>query len=398
MSTNLDNKSPGFRILLSELGNNASGDEALYVAATRRLLQRGHLVNWLVRLTFSPTIQRAGLMVQETLLPVDPRFFRGVRDRKSLVSTYRSHAPADWIRLKKQLDAHDILMIAPGGKFVDGYSIARVLLAASAAQEMKMPVIILNQTFGPMCQEADISLLREVLDDCALVVIRDELSLGFLETIRTNNSNLVMARDLIFAESYPAPRPDQLYDLGLNFRFGFNGHTSLPVFSKFLGDYRRQWPGHRINIYTTTHPLTDDIAGIAAEFGCDIDKSMPVYPEYLQHPGKCRLNITDSFHGAIFSLLAEKPVIICQPDFTAYKFEGSTVPGQETWKPLTGLTTDHDIPLMMNAIAEQRNRPDRHAAYQSELLAYGHRLVQTGWDAVDSCLEKLPKKQIASVP
>ena len=377
------------RVLLSELGNYAAGDEALYVAATRRLLAAGHGVQWLSRLSFQHTIAHAAFPIRETMIPVDPRPLQGIGDRKTLLQTFQKHAPDAWERLNELLEGHDVLLVAPGGKFVDGYSVPRVLLAAAAAQTRGIPVIVLHQTFGPLVKPHDLALLGEVLADCELVILRDDCSRELIDGFYLPAGKCAMARDLIFAEEY-ACDPDRIdYDLGINFRLGFNGHIDPDILSAFIQTYQREFPGHRILWYTTTHALTDEVVSEARRLGCDIQPELPVYPDYLTWPARCRLNITDSFHGAIFSMLADRFVLIAQPDFASYKFQGSSVPGYPTWEPMRGLMAATDISMLMNAIRKIMDHPEQHAEFRKRLLDFGRTQALTGWSQVEDTLDRI---------
>ncbi|HMP90414.1 MAG TPA: polysaccharide pyruvyl transferase family protein [Kiritimatiellia bacterium] len=368
----------------------ASGDEALYIAATRRLLTAGHNVTWLVRLPFEKTIKTANLSVKQIILPIHAEWFEQPLNNGDLSLQFKMNAPKQWSMLNRLIKSHDVVMVSPGGKFLDGYSIPRVLLTAAMAQLQNKPVIMLHQSVGPLSKETDIQLLCSVTKSCRLIVLRDDRSHAFASKHGWLDEHVVLSRDLIFAENYPLlSMADVPYDLGVNFRFGFNGHTTLEMIDAFFVDYRRLHPNHNVLWYSTTHELDHGAVAIADRHRIIIQPKVSAYPDYLSSPGKCSLNITDSFHGAIFSILADKPVIICQPDLDSHKFQGSSVPGRPTWNPMRGLIEKSDILLMLERIDAVRSNMHDCMELQRQLLDYGREHARTGWTAVENSLAGL---------
>jgi Polysaccharide pyruvyl transferase/Sulfotransferase family len=379
------------RVLMSELGNDASGDEAIYLAASRRLLDAGHTVDWLVRVSQISGLQSSGFPIREIFLPIEQQFLPEIDSASGLLDYARQHLPGTVNTITKLLQDYDVLLIAPGGRFMDGYCNRRALLATVVAQALNKPVIMLNQSFGPFSDKRDRSLMGEVLSNCELVMVRDEISMSLLKQLHVPESKLTMTRDLIFAEKYD-PTPDVEYDLGLNFRFGFNGHTTAEGLEQLIISYRSKYPAHRLLLYTTTHSLSSDLLNMAEKHGVDAEPMQARHPDFLHHAARCSLNLTDSYHGALFSVLSNRPFISCQPDFQSHKFQGTSIPGQLMIEPLECPTNINQVHHIMAAIHRHYSDPAELNAHLSTLRLYGNQLVESGWEQVDVTLCRLANR------
>jgi len=379
------------RILMSELGNNASGDEAIYLAASRRLMESGHIVDWLVRVTQASGLQSSGFPIREISLPIEQQFPPEIDSAIKLLEFARQQLPETVNSIISQLQEYDVLLVAPGGRFMDGYCNRRALLATVIAQTLQVPVMMLHQSFGPFSDQRVRSLIGEVLSRCELVMVRDEVSMALLKQLHVPDSRLAMTRDLILAEKYDPP-PDIEYDLGINFRFGFNGHTTLEGLEQFIISYRRTYPAHRLLLYTTTHAFSSELLNMAEKHGVDAEPKLVRYPEFLHHPARCSLNLTDSYHGALFSMLSNRPFIACQPDFQSHKFKGTSIPGHVMIDPLSCPTNIEQVKQIMAAIHRHYTNPAELNAQLSTLRLHGNRLVESGWDQVENALCRIAER------
>ncbi|MGH7857038.1 MAG: hypothetical protein ACREQY_06860 [Candidatus Binatia bacterium] len=80
------------RVLLSDIGNASSGDEALAIAATRRLQAIGCEVTWLYRVNQDEAFRKAGVRVPQVPMPVEETFSE-VRSLDDLAAAFADRSP-----------------------------------------------------------------------------------------------------------------------------------------------------------------------------------------------------------------------------------------------------------------------------------------------------------------
>lgn len=376
------------RALLTEWGGTASGDQALCVATVRRLLRLRVRPTLLLRAPFQVTLRMAGLAPRCVDFPMPEAVFgEPIPDR--ILSAFETHLPQQFQTLKKLLKETDVVMTAPGGRMFDGYVVERNVAVAFAALARNIPVINLHQSVGPAASPARRQLLREWIARSHLTVIRDQCSVGFAREMGAPEDRWIEARDMVFAERYPpAERPPE-YDLGINVRFGHNGHADPRVLRDFLLRFRSQHPEHRVLVYTTTNIMSAESTALLSTAHCPIEPHPVPYPNYLRAIGRCAVHVSDSFHGVVFCALAARPVVALQPDWQTWKLQGTMAPGVPPLRPLEGFVSEEAADAVARKIHEVFARREEHAEALRQLAEYGREMAEAAWRRIEEVLRDL---------
>lgn len=375
------------RVLVSEIGNKHTGDESICLGAARRLLSMGAKVSFCYRVSLEEALKKAGLTVNQVYMPVEEKF-EGISTTTELIKAFAKKEPQLYNKMQQVIKNHDLLAVAPGGKFAEGYKNARTILAAAVALHLGQPVIVLHQSVGPINNPDHLKLLTEVFRSCTMLLVRDDQSYNFLLELGIPSNKLVRCRDVAMGEEYPAPtRID--YDLGINIRCGPNGHVNIDALSQFISDYKSYCPEDRILVYSTTYNLHSKVVERLTGLPCDLQIKVPAYPDYLKEIGRCAVNIADSFHGCIFSMMADRPAVCCQTDYKTWKLKGLPAPEQEPLEVLPGLVSKQEAEKLLHKVVAVRNNPEPHLRYQRRIVGYGREMCEEGWAAVENTLESI---------
>jgi hypothetical protein len=377
------------RVMMTEIGNASSGDEAICIGAVRRLSAMGSRVTFLYRVSLEASLQKAGVFVHSIHMPLEEEF-EGIDTMYGLVEALASRMPDKYTQIRNLLLQHDIVAIAPGGRFTDGLKNARSLAVAAIALSMNIPVAVLHQSIGPVDNAAHRRLITEVFSRCRLVLARDECSIKFLGKLGISDDRLVPCRDVAMGETYPLRLGAPEYDLGVNVRHGFNGHLDLQALSTFIQAYIAARPGARVLVYSTTFNLRPDLIAHLSSLPCDAQVHMPPYPDYLNQVGRCAINISDSLHGVLFSMLAGRPVIACQSDFKTWKLKGIPGPHQEPLEVLPGLISTDEAMRVLDRLLAVEGNPERSLDRQRQIVEYGRRMCEAGWVRVQDLIQSIP--------
>lgn len=378
------------RVLITEIGNFASGDEALYLAAARRILGFGHEVTFLSRVDQSRGLAAAGLPVRQIPFALQYQG-RQPGSLDELLDGFQRDEPRTYHSLARVVRAHDVVAIAPGGRFVEGYKNFRAMLTAALAHRLGRPVIQLHQSFGPLSDDRERACLRELLALSRLVLVRDHHSHRFVRSLGVDGDTLHEVRDAVFAETYPVSR-QATYRVGLNIRTGFNGHVTKAGLEACLRELIHEIPAAEILVYSTTFPLDPDTAAVATSLGCVVETSLVAYPRYLDLPAACAVIAADSFHGFIFAVLAGTPAVACQPDFHSWKLQGTTCPGQPDESVHPGARTAEDGRTLARAVLDMARDPVPTRARQSAVRDHARRGAEHGWAQVDRALADMTRR------
>ena len=375
------------RILITEIGNDSSGDTAQYIAAAKRLRALGAEVTLLYRANQERVFEQAGVQVRHVNMPIGDRF-EGVSTAGELVNAFAYHRPDLYERLMRSLRRQDVVVVAPGGRYVEGYNNARNLLTAAVALKLNLPVIILPQSIGPIDNPDHRKLIVEVFTPCHLVLLRDKRSLEFLLELGVPADRARESRDVVFAETYDAPREHE-YELGVNIRCGFNGHVNMQAVSEFLRSYKAARPRSRVFVYSTTSDLPADVVRWLTSEPCEVQPRMPAYPSYLREVGRCAINVSDSLHGVLFSMMAGRPVVCCQTDFSTWKIGSIHAPEQEPLEVLPGLVGREEAHVVLDRVLAVENNPQPVLEQQRRIVEYGRQMSEAGWTAVEHSLDAI---------
>jgi Polysaccharide pyruvyl transferase len=377
------------RILISEFGNKSSGDLAICIGAAKRLQAMGAEVSFLCRMNAEPEFRNAGISARHIMFPFRDRF-PGVRTSEDLVDAFAHQRPELYKRLCRLLEEHDVLAVAPGGKYTEGYQNDRALVAAAVALSRGMPALVLHQSVGPIDNADDRQLIAAVFARLNVALVREERSLQWLRDAGVPEDRLVRCGDVVLAESYPAPEAPE-YDLGVNVRCGFNGHVKGEVLAEFLGAYRTRRPRARVLVYSTTYDLPEHITALASELGCDAQVPMPGYPNYLRQVGRCALHVSDSWHGILFSMLSDRPVVCCQSDFRTWKLQGLAPPGDEPLEVLPGLVSSEDAAVVLDRVFAAERDPAPILGRQRRIVDYRRQKCEEAWAVVGQRLAEIKR-------
>ena len=173
-------------------------------------------------------------------------------------------------------------------------------------------------------------------------------------------------------------------------RCGFNGHVKREVLAEFLRGYRDRHPRARVLVYSTTFNLPGHIAALASELGCDAQIPMPSYPDYVHQVGRCALHVSDSWHGILFSMLADRPVVCCQSDFRTWKLQGLAPPGEEPLEVLPGLVSSDDAAVVLDRVVATERDPAPILSRQRRIVDYRRQKCEEAWAAVGQRLAEVP--------
>ncbi len=369
------------RVVLTEISNDSSGDEAICLAAAARFERAGASVTALYRKDLREHFAQAGLAsVLQVRLPLRDEF-PGVRTRSELVRQFATRHPRRFLRAVRTLAQADLLASVPGQKLMDRRPIRRNLALTALAQQLGVPTCFLHQSYGPISDPVDRTLVAEILSDCTAVLVRDDKSAELLRSIGVRPDRLVRCRDAVFGEPYAPPGAVE-FGVGVNIRSGPGTHVTGEGFTRFVEVYRARRPDRRILVYTTTRDIPEDMQRRARALGCEVEPAMPRHPNYLRAIGRCAVNVSDSYHGVLFSMLAGRPVISCQPDYASFKLEGIHGAPEDAVVVMPGLTSKREAERVGARVFALEDDASAALASQARIVALGRALCEAGWSAV----------------
>jgi hypothetical protein len=378
------------RILLTELGNNSPGDEAICIAAARRLTAWGASVTCLYRVSMEESFERAGIHARHIAAPLT---FPGpdISSTDALLQRAWAGYPDEMAVIEKTIRDTDVLCIAPGGKFTDGLRNHIKLIAAAVAKTLNIPYLVLHQSVGPISSPQECALIREVFASAHLIVTRDFLSTRFLKSLGVPRHLVFEARDAAFAEIYPSP-PEPHFALGVNLRFSKNGHSTVSALETFLSLYRKEEANAPVLVFSTTTAIPPDVFDLARKLDFTVLPSFIKYPHYLQTIGRCRINVSDSYHGIIFSVKSDRHVIPLQPGLKTWKLAGMHEVEGTPFQIHQGINSPETALEVLDAVMQISERPDvakRTLSHQREVLSFCREAAEHGWEEVSDVLNKI---------
>jgi polysaccharide pyruvyl transferase WcaK-like protein len=378
------------RILLTEVGNASPGDEAITLAAAKRLSGFGHELTVAYRTSLADSFRRAGMSAEHVhvpIAPVGPHYATA----KALLAAVQAQQPQIVEQLAGMGTGVDAVCVVPGGKFLDGFDNSLKFLTIALARRMGIPYLILHQSVGPLTNRNELDLLQEVFRDAALVVARDHKSFEFLTSLGLSHHRLVLGADAAMPENYPESQ-SKPYALGVNLRWSALGHSTAAGLRGLLGRFRDFDPQSRVLIYSTTTSLPPEVLSVAGEFGCEHDSQWCRFPDYLQQVGACRVNVTDSFHGVIFSLQANVPTVCLQADMRSWKLQGLRGSRGEYLDIFPSLATESATSAVAEELSKVLGSPEyckKQLRRQAAILGAGRSGAEEGWQSVYQALGRL---------
>ncbi len=380
------------RVLVTEIGNRNTGDEVQIASTIRHFAEAGWNVSLLCRVKPRPEVY-AGHPVEIHDLVVED-FFDDVSSAGDLVAAFAGRHPDAYRHTCKLVTQHDLVAVAPGGRFTSGYNNPRALLTAAVAQNSGIPVVNLHQSVGPLDRQEHRRLVAEIFSKATLNLARDDRSFDFLQRLGVPRERLVLTRDISFGEEF-AVNAGVNCDVGINIRCGFNGRVNLEILREFLIQLGRSRPGLRILIYSTTHTPGGDVFK-AADGLAEVERELPRWDECLRLPASCSVNISDSFHGAIFSMIAGRPVICCQTDYSSWKIEGMSTPDCPGIEVMPGFVSRDEIASLLARTLDALDNPHPIIATQNRRVEHARMLCARGWQALDAVLQSFETERGAS--
>lgn len=361
-------------VLLTELGGSSTGDELIYRAAIRRFLDAGWRVSLLCRAFPRSPLTAASTQLHALVIEDD---FESATNPLALAHQFARRHPQAYLKTRNLVLAHDLVAVAPGGRFTSGYNNPRALLTSSVAIESGRPLVNLHQSFGPLNRRNHRALLAAVLAHSMVTLVRDDSSLVFLQRLGIPETQLVLTRDAAFAVQ-PSGARNIRYGTGINIRHGFNGHARADALREFLLRLRDARPQESILVYSTTHAPDAEVRA-AADGLAEVQNTVPLPENALASPSSCVVNISDSFHGVIFSMMARRPVVACQTDFSTWKLQGTRTPGLPDFNVLPGFDLVRHVPALLRETLRAHEQADRIVAEQDVRLHHAREAAESGW-------------------
>jgi len=142
-------------------------------------------------------------------------------------------------------------------------------------------------------------------------------------------------------------------------------------------------------VYTMSGPLSEEMTTALEPVRCRVERAPPLYPDYVTAVGRCAINVTDSFHGWIFSMMANRPAVCCQTDFESWKLQGTLVPGQEKLEVLDGFIDAPSARTVLDRVLELEKNPLPNIERQKRYLDYCRKRCDDGWQQVEDTLRSI---------
>jgi colanic acid/amylovoran biosynthesis protein len=242
------------------------------------------------------------------------------------------------LRDKSVVDAgladYDCLVVSGGGFFTDQFALHAigVLNTIEKAVELRIPVFIFGNGFGPITHPGLIQRCKEVLPSVRCIGIREPSeSRRLLVEFGVNEKAIVFTGDDALEVAHDARDDGPASGIGLNVRY-----QSLPTIRRgqlltirrCVKDFSRAHSAlvHALPISIDEwHPdartMQCIIQGLSYVAACEVHGTSPA--QVLASVAKCGVVITGSYHAAVFGLAQGKPVVcLTNTPYYSGKFDG----------------------------------------------------------------------------
>jgi hypothetical protein len=158
---------------------------------------------------------------------------------------------------------------------------------------------------------------------------------------------------------------------------------------RLLSEFRNFDATGKVLVYSTTTPLPTEVLAVAHEFNCEHYALWCRYPDYLQLVGACRVNLTDSFHGAVFSLQAGVNAICLQADMRSWKLQGLRGVHGERLDIFPGLdagSATSDLAQEIFRVLHSPEYREKQLQRQAAILTAGQHSAEEAWRFVRKTL------------
>ncbi|MCZ4326172.1 glycosyltransferase [Brachybacterium paraconglomeratum] len=186
------------------------GDEAIASMSAARLIRRGHEV---VRISRHEKYGPGGVAPAASIpaltfpWPLEDRA-RYLAEIRRVLAGESGALPADdkLFGIIEQLRRTDALVIGGGGSLTSrfGWLLDERLATALVARSLDLPVVLTGQSLGPELTPADRKSVRELLELCALVGLRDAHSVRLARDLCPGHAALVQTLDDALGLGLPA--------------------------------------------------------------------------------------------------------------------------------------------------------------------------------------------------
>ena len=233
--------------------------------------------------------------------------------------------PQSFVKFKmlRNLKNYD-LAIFPGGGFLYDYSLPTLLSwlrRFAAIKGLRVPIVILGAGIGPLRTSLSRLLAKRILNYCRMVVVRDTNSYDLVKSIGLNENKLRLGADLsimlnkfddyrrkkesaikrcvVIPRLWPYHHDDKQEDLVIK---SFLWLIKM-VYQHFHFENITFLPMHRYDDMSLCQKIASNI-----NLSCGMYK-IRCYQDVKQPIKDADLVISMRFHGALLSLIAEKPTL-----------------------------------------------------------------------------------------
>jgi len=229
-------------------------------------------------------------------------------------------------------DAADLVVVAGGGHFVQGYERhAEVILSVlQAAIRRGKPTAMLSLGIAPMADPALAALMAEVLPRVDLLAVREGLAaLPLLHRLGVSPDRILVTGDDAVELAYRARPAHAGRAIGANLRVAPYSEVENAAVAA-VGEALREAAGRLATVLLPV-PISLDASGYdpaairvllgggVADGGEAIDSPAKV----VDQVGRCRVVVTGSYHAGVFALAQGIPVVaLARSAYYRHKFLG----------------------------------------------------------------------------
>ena len=389
------------------------GDEAIFASSAAQLQARGvDVVPISRRQKYGPGGQAPDEAIRALEFPWPPQDRqRYLAEIRAVIAGDRDALPVDdkVFEIIEELHGVDALVIGGGGALNSrlGWLLYERLATALIVSEQGKPVILSGQSIGPDLSVSDREVLGELLDQCALVGMRDADSYRVAKQLRPDHSAIFQTIDdaVLLDADWSAPKANRIGVTLAADPAPFPADDYLRVMAMVIDGLAGRTDAE---IELIPHMADPDGGGVDEQLHQSIAQRLqrPVASHPIercrpsaQRLAECRWVVTTRFHPVVFGLLSGASVLpIGLGRYGLSRMDGAlrnwgwgsgVVPFGALWDPQTGEATSV-LPFVLDELlaSEDTERQRLELERPGRLAAAAH-----WWDRVAAVLE-----QNASVP
>jgi len=230
----------------------------------------------------------------------------------------RAHHAA---RLLAQLAAADLVMFNAGGLIADhlGRYLPERLFQVALATRMRKPTAVVNYSVS-LAEPRNVALGAAVLGAVDLHAVREPRSAERLAELGVSASRVIVSIDAAFAVDAPPPEPFAARGPDIGIMIRGDRAADLGAWSGLIERLRAR-TGARIHYLQGCHKHDPPVRrALGARCGLDDDGRALSLVDLLRAMGRMRLVITDRYHGAVFAIQTQTPLVAVTA--TTHKTDG----------------------------------------------------------------------------